>query len=84
MMLEVKMPKDIKTLEEFNDWTKSMSTETQDLEIWMKRRTNFYPYAFTKLEFGDRIHYLISDSVSYGISHVKNFNRIFKFQLRTV
>lgn len=84
MISEIKMPNEIETLEQFNAWVKSMSNEKQDLEIWMKRRTNFYPYAFTKINSSDKIHYLISDSISSGVSRVKNFNRIFKFTIRTI
>lgn len=39
MITEIKMPNEIETLEQFNDWVKSMPNENQDLEIWMKRRT---------------------------------------------
>lgn len=81
MRENIKLPKDILTLEQFEEWVKNQNTNNQELEIQMKRRTNFYPYHFTKLEFGERVHYLISDSVSTGISHVKNFNRIFTFKL---
>lgn len=84
MIIETKMPNNIHTLEQFNEWVKSISNEKQDLEIWMKRRTNFYPYDFTKINGEDKVHYLISDSLSSGTSKVKNFNRIFKFQIRTV
>jgi hypothetical protein len=82
MITEIKIPNGIETLEQFNEWVKSMSDEKQDLEIWMKRRTNFYPYDFTIQ--GDKVHYLISDGISSGRSKVKNFGRIFKFQIRTV
>lgn len=80
--------------ENIKDWTTTSSVNkgfTKGL-AWNILAANFdtneehHILAKTSMirEFGDRIHYLISDSVSYGISHVKNFNRIFKFQLRTV
>lgn len=84
MITEIKMPKCIKTLTQFNDWVKSLSNPNQDLEIWMKRRTNFYPYDFTEMNCDDKVHYLISDSISSGTAKVKNFNRVFKFQIRSV
>lgn len=77
----IKMPKNIETLEQFNTWVNSFKDEKNVLDIRMKKRTIFYPYHFTYLEYGTRVHYLISDSVSTGVAHVKNFNRIFQFTL---
>lgn len=77
----IKMPKNITTLEQFNEWCKSLNTDKQELNIWMKRRKQFYPYSFSNLMFGSRVHYLISDSFSTGVSYVKNFNRVFTFKI---
>lgn len=79
----IKMPKEIETLEQYNEWVNSLNTSNTELEVRMKRRTNFYPYHFTYLQFGTRVHYLISDTVSSGICHVKNFNKVFQFTLIT-
>lgn len=84
MITLIKMPNTIESLEQFNEWVKSLDTPTQELEIWMKRRTNYYPYYFTYSPDGDTIQYLISDGISRGECKIKNFNKVFKFQLRTV
>jgi hypothetical protein len=80
----IKMPSNIKTLEIFKEWSESFNTPKSILEIRMKRRQQFEPYHFTKYKntdsiHGDKVHYLISDSVSTGVCHIRNFNRIFLF-----
>jgi len=77
----IKMPKDIKTLEQFNEWCKSLNTDRQDFEIVMKKRLNFHPFAFREVHHG-RIHYLIDDGVSRGLAKIENFNKIFTFRIR--
>ncbi len=83
MITEIKMPKEISTLEKYFEWVKSFTNEKQDLEVWMKRRTSYYPFDFRN-EDDNRVSYLISDGISRGCSNIKNFNKIFKFQIRTV
>ena len=73
------MPKDIKNLFEFFAWCESFKKD-EDLEIVMKRRCNFHPFAFS--EQGNRIHYLIDDGVSRGLAKIENFNKIFEFRIR--
>lgn len=75
----IKMPKEIESLEQFNNWIDSLNTTRTEIQIRMKRRTNFYPYDFIPLEDGLKVDYLISDSVSRGICMVKNFNKVFQF-----
>jgi energy-coupling factor transporter transmembrane protein EcfT len=82
----ISMPKTITTLEKYNEWVKSFETPTQELEVSMKTRS-YYPYSMsvvhTHPEKGDKVDYLISDSVSTGYAYVKNFNRCFSFKIRT-
>ena len=74
----IKMPKEITTYSQYEEWVKSQA----NLQVSMKQRTNFYPYAFTiENKEGTEVDYLISDSVSRGRCKVKNFNRVFKFQI---
>lgn len=82
MRTEVKMPKTITTMAEYEEWVNSFNTERQDLEIRMKRRSNFYPYSFA-FEKDGSVQYLISDGVSYGRCKIINFNRVFRFTLLT-
>lgn len=85
MLTEIKMPKEINTLQEFNKWGKSLHTDKQDFEILMKRRPNFHPFDFREHKDKNgitKIHYLIDDGVSSGYSQIENFNRIFKFRIR--
>ncbi len=55
--------------------------DTQELEVCMKRRKGYFPYALT--EHKGKIHYLISDGISWGYSSINQFNRIFLFRIRT-
>lgn len=86
MTTVIRMPKNITTLAQYKDWVKSVNNGKQELEVWMKRRTSYYPYAFTVervKENNDKVHYLISDTISWGFAYVKSFNRIFTFKIRT-
>jgi hypothetical protein len=82
-----KMPKEIVTLEQYDEWFKQMNeTHQGNFEVEMKQRTSFYPYAFTTIRkvvidyvWVDTVHYLISDTVSTGIAKVTSFNKIFNF-----
>ena len=78
---EIKMPKEITTLEQFLAWCKSQDTDIQEFEIVMKRRPNFHPFSFSKHR--DKIHYLIDDGIASGYSRIENFNKIFTFRIRT-
>ena len=78
MRTEIKLPKEIDTLSKFMDWCLSKETRFDDLEIRMKRRTNFQPYDFRDFKRVDgKIEYLISDGVSYGLAKISSFNKIF-------
>jgi hypothetical protein len=78
--VEIKMPKSITTLEEYNTWVKSFANGSDiELEVTMKRRSE-YPYAFSVMSNGD-VHYLISDGYSTGRCKVSSFNRTFKFSI---
>jgi hypothetical protein len=79
-IIEIKMPKEITTIEQFNEWCNSLNTDRQDFEIVMKRRPNFHPFNFT--EHKNKIHYLIDDGVASGFSRISNFNKIFTFRIR--
>lgn len=82
-----KLPNEVITLEQYDDWFKQMNESHQgNFEVEMKQRASFYPYAFTvirKVEskglMVDKVHYLISDTVSTGIAKVTSFNKIFNF-----
>ncbi len=80
MRTEIKMPKNITSMADYYDWVKSFDTETTELDVRMKRRTNFYPYDF-RFEKDGKVEYLISDSVSYGCCKISNFNMVFKFEV---
>jgi hypothetical protein len=89
---QIKMPKGIKTLEEFFKWQHdnfyvqsrdgySNDKKVPHLKIYMKKKS-YYPFDFTEEDMSQvngYIRYLISDGSREGRAKVENFNRSFRF-----
>lgn len=66
------LPKEIKTIKQFNEWI-----ENNSIEVRMKNRGD-YAENFS-IKSNGKISYKLTDGVSKGCADINNFNRIFTF-----
>jgi len=75
--MEIKLPKNIDTIDELNDWLKP--TEDNSIQPYTRRK-NKYCFHFTFNEYTQKVNYLMDDGYSVGSCKIENLNKYLIFK----